>query len=76
MILTNYIIFFTLKLLFESGLYSTSQVIYVKKKIFFNFVDNQQKDLTRQQIGKKIPSFHANDLKKNLHLEVIKKDNF
>ena len=32
------------------------------KEFFLNFVDNLQKDLTHQQIGK-IQSFHVNDLK-------------
>ena len=51
------IIFFTLKLLFESELYITFQVIYMINNFCFNFVDNLQKDLTRQQIDAKIKPF-------------------
>ena len=54
--MTNYYIFYV-KLLFESELYITFQVIYMINNFCFNFVDNLQKDLTRQQIDAKIKPF-------------------
>ena len=64
--MTNYYIFFTLKLLFKSDLYiNFKEKLRIKDGIFcFNFVDNLWKDLTRQQIGGKLQSFHVITLKK------------
>ena len=80
-ILHLFIFFFTLKLLFESDLFSTFQVIYMINIVFLlQYCWQPIKDLTRQHFDAKIQSFHVNDLKiilpgnKHIFLNIFKKD--